>query len=507
MLQRFIISFITFFIALVLQAQNIAPELAARYDQYREFAPGLYRVQKNGLVGVVEAGGTIIIPVDYNQVWRLNDEGYCRVLKAGKVGVYHLSGRVIIPAEYDQVWPFDQGRAKVMRQGVMGYYNTRGEVLVPCVYQQIWSFDNGRARVQKEGLVGYIDTLGYELIPTVYQQIWHFEDGRARVLKNNKVGFIDEHGGEVIAPVYTHIWSFEEGRAKALLDGQIIWINGNGEQLDLPTPGYDAVSVLRADGEDGLEADQPTEGRTRRLTILGSDIEVTNSEHTSLSVKKRAEERFRSRRFKGHYAGVELGFNTLLNHGGSPALAPPNQYMEVNTGRSTTWALNPLQWSIGLNRKGNFGLITGLGIEWNNYHFAHANTIARESDGSIVEMPITRPLHKNKLVTTHLNMPLLMEYQFPARGHHRALYISAGAIGGLRLGAHTRVVYDDDELPRKQKQKGSYSLQPFRYGAMVRMGYRAINLYSTYYFSTLFKDSKGPELYPVSIGLSVYLDI
>ncbi|MBR8537120.1 WG repeat-containing protein [Carboxylicivirga sediminis] len=515
MLKQFAAILLTLLLtSLSLSAQTITPEVASIYERHWEIESGIYRVMKNGKVGIIKAGGQIIVPCEYNQVWNLDDDGFFRVLKSGKAGVYHISGEIIIPAEYDQVWPFSDELAKVLKQGKLGYFNKQGEQIIPCQYQQIWAFENGKARVLKNGKVGYIDSLGNEIIPCEYQQIWAFEDGKARVLKNGKVGYIDTTGNEIIPPIYTHIWAYEDGKAKALLDGQMIWIDEMGHPLDLPAPENDysrsnsQSSVTERNEKEIIVEDE--DGNKTHIKVLGSDIVINEKgKNTYIEIGGRNRDKYREyhRRFKGHYTGVEFGFNNYVTYSGSTNLPADDSFMELNSGRSNSFAINALQWSIGLDRRGNIGLVTGLGIEWNNYHFSNPIILTKDANGNISFEDAARPLDKNKLVTTHLNVPLLMEFQIPTNHRRQPFYISAGGIGGMRINSYNRIVYDDSEDPHKQKKKGAYNLQKFRYGGMVRIGYRAINLYGTYYFSTLFEENKGPELYPVSVGLSIYLDI
>ncbi|MCU4156011.1 WG repeat-containing protein [Carboxylicivirga sp. A043] len=494
-------------------SQTIEPEIASLYERHWEIKPGIYRVLKDGKVGIVQASGEIIVPCEYNQVWNLDDNGFFRVLKSGKAGVFHISGQIIIPAEYDQVWPFNNGLAKVLKQGKLGYFNKQGHQVVPCEYQQIWAFDNGRARVLRAGKIGYIDESGNEIIPCEYQQIWSFENGKARILKDGKVGYIDYMGNEIIPPMYTHIWAFDEGKAKVLLEGQMVWIDESGQPLDLPVPQNDYVepssTKVTTKGKDEKEVlIEDENGNKTHIRILGGDIVVNergNDTYIEIGGEKRDRYRYRNHRFKGHYTGVEFAFNNYLNYNNETVSA--SDFMALDAGKSNSWAINAIQWSIGLDRRGNIGLVTGLGIEWNNYHFSNPILLTKDADGNITYEDATRPLDKNKLVTTHLNMPLLMEFQVPTNRYGNTFYFSAGAIGGMRINSYNRIVYDDNDNPHKQKKKGSYNVQQFRYGAMVRMGYRAINLFGTYYFSTLFEENKGPELYPVSVGLSIYLDI
>jgi len=93
----------------------------------------------------------------------------------------------------------------------------------------------------------------------------------------------------------------------------------------------------------------------------------------------------------------------------------------------------------------------------------------------------------------------MLEFQIPVNGRDKKLYFSGGVIGGLKVGSHTKVKIDGS----KSKDRGDFNINPFRYGATARFGYKGINLFGTYYFSTFFKDGRGPEMYPFTIGIGL----
>ena len=80
------------------------------------------------------------------------------------------------------------------------------------------------------------------------------------------------------------------------------------------------------------------------------------------------------------------------------------------------------------------------------------------------------------------------------------MYVAAGVIGGVKLGAHTKYKYSENGSKYKQKDRGDYYLRPFRYAVTGRIGYKLIKLYMNYYPVSLFLDDRGPELYPVAMG-------
>ena len=224
----------------------------------------------------------------------------------------------------------------------------------------------------------------------------------------------------------------------------------------------------------------------------GSDIKLNN-----LDEKEYESWTGRPARFKGHWAAVEMGINSFANVD-YKAFTP--NFMDLNQNKSFEVGINVVRYSIGLQKvKRNIGLVTGLGLTYNDYRFSNPYTI--ENDNGMVK-PIVldkNGLSKSKLSTSYLTIPLMLEFQIPVDGHDKRLYFSGGVIGGLKVGSHTKVKMDG----HKSKSRDDFNINPFRYGATARLGYKGINLFGTYYFSTFFKDARGPEMFPFTIGIGL----
>ncbi|MBN2813473.1 MAG: hypothetical protein JXQ80_05310, partial [Bacteroidales bacterium] len=79
-------------------------------------------------------------------------------------------------------------------------------------------------------------------------------------------------------------------------------------------------------------------------------------------------------RFRGHWAGMEWGINNFLDDDFSISREGDNQFLDLNTGRSWAVNLNFAQYSIGFGTS-HVGMVTGLGLEFNNYFFDHDYSI------------------------------------------------------------------------------------------------------------------------------------
>jgi hypothetical protein len=208
--------------------------------------------------------------------------------------------------------------------------------------------------------------------------------------------------------------------------------------------------------------------------------------------------------FKGHWAGVDLGLNNFFSQPFDASLPQDARFMDLNTGKSVVVGLHLFQQSIGLQKNNNtVGLVTGLGLTFNNYRLDSEYILRRDEDGNTSYDITDRDVKKNKLTTTFLTVPLLLEAQIPSGKDAKRLFISGGLYTGFKLRSHTKVVYYDDAGKEKEKSRADLNVNSFKYGATVRVGYRFVKLFATCDLSQMFQKDQGPELYPWSVGLTL----
>ena len=205
-------------------------------DNVNVFSKGLKWMNKDGMIGVVDANGKEIIPCKYGDVWcadwsYLYDfrEGFAAVVdKNWKWGFVNTRGEEVIPCKYDGLFSFHEGYAAVEKDGKWGFVNTKGEEVVSCKYEEgfAWNyyFSEGFAGVKKDEKWGAINTKGEEVIPFKYDDVFHFSNGYAEVYKNNKFGLINTKGEEVVPCKYDGIHTFSNGVALVYLgSNRYIW--------------------------------------------------------------------------------------------------------------------------------------------------------------------------------------------------------------------------------------------------------------------------------------------
>lgn len=207
--------------------------------------------------------------------------------------------------------------------------------------------------------------------------------------------------------------------------------------------------------------------------------------------------------FSGHWAGLDFGLNTLLDRN------LENNYpvfLEHDIIRSNSLYVNFMQQSIGLQQTRNtIGLVTGLGVQFKSYRLNKNTTIEQLPDGRIEEKSLFFDINqKSKFSAVYLLAPLLLEFQVPVSHYANRFFIAGGMVAAYRLSSHTKIKYNADRNKEKLKTPGNYSLQNFRYGLMMRMGYRQFQVFVNYDLVPLFQeDARVQDVYPFTFGITL----
>ena len=264
-----------------------------------------------------------------------------------------------------------------------------------------------------------------------------------------------------------------------------------GDEVFSIVENQDAVRIRL--GDNGLTILESLEGGSKIMWEKYDDDPETFQEDDKEDQRRRSRNRF-----KGNWAGIEFGFNGYFTEDFSSVMPDDIYYMTLHSGKSNSFSINCVQQSLGFTR--HFGLVTGLGFEWNNYRFDGNNNIEKDENGNIIELDPGVTLKKSRFKTLYLNIPLLLEVKIPADNNH--FNVAAGLTGGVKLWSESKMVTDDD---RKLQSNSDFSLSVLRWGTTARIGFGNFQLFGTYYFTPLFKPGKGPggyDLYPVEIGFA-----
>jgi hypothetical protein len=199
----------------------------------------------------------------------------------------------------------------------------------------------------------------------------------------------------------------------------------------------------------------------------------------------------RSRRFNPHWSGLGMGIAYLTG--------PDSRNIPLKSIHSFDFNFHLLEVAVPITPRYRWAFVTGFGLRWQRYHLK-GNRHFEESDDytHLVEVQGVR-YKKSRLGSTSYSIPLLLEWQEPSGSR---LFFSFGAIGTVTPWSSSKIVYYD-EYGRKRHQTiaKEMTLRPLNIDLFAQIGLHHWSIFARYTPLSLFRPHKGPELYPLSIGM------
>lgn len=217
-----------------------------------------------------------------------------------------------------------------------------------------------------------------------------------------------------------------------------------------------------------------------------------------------------------HHFEFDIGMNNYLDEGGNFPGHNNEQY-----------AVRPWgSWFVGINSNfrshitGPLALQWGGGISWYNFKFEDARTRLEKTPDALNFVRETSQdisADKSKLTASYINLNLvpMLDFRYKTRmeineqgsrkrvRHYnaKAFRIGLGGYAGYRIDSHAKYKYNHSGTQR-EKDRDSFYLNNFRYGARLQVGFRGIDLFANYDLNNLFSSSKAAELHSISFGLT-----
>jgi hypothetical protein len=200
-----------------------------------------------------------------------------------------------------------------------------------------------------------------------------------------------------------------------------------------------------------------------------------------------------------YWSGIGINTNGFLNAAGKIASGTDSYFLQLDHARSIGFNLNFAQKRFPIIRE-YVGLTTGLGLQWNRYALKNNVNVVYSSDSIYGTENTDVNFKKNFLRSTYLQVPLLLEIS-TNREPSKAWHISAGVIGGIRIGSSWKTKWENEGKTNKNNEKSNYHFQPFQALATVMLGYDNWNIYVNYGLTEIFEKGKGPQFSPVTAGV------
>jgi hypothetical protein len=293
---------------------------------------------------------------------------------------------------------------------------------------------------------------------------------------------------------------------------------------------YKSTGSATGEGRDGWED-------TTRVNVGGIDIEVIEGDSVKVRVGNKEiivdedghvkYKRRYKKKFNGHWAGFDLGFNGYVNDNYTMDFPKEIEYMDLRMEKSVIVNINFFEQNFAFTRNQKFGATTGLGISLPNYRFRRSTHLKSDSSYLIGYLADGISVRKSKLSMFYLTIPVLFEYQTNSWHKKNSFHIGGGIIMAARIWSWTKIYYNelnkDFVLTRYNSETGVYEpelaatspgrskvhngddwfLRPVKFEATLRIGWGFINLWATFSINSMFRENKGPEVYPWSAGITL----
>lgn len=148
--------------------------------------------------------------------------------------------------------------------------------------------------------------------------------------------------------------------------------------------------------------------------------------------------------------------------------------------------------------EGNSSFGIGLGIS--NHNMYSNSRIDNIKADTIVFTPIAESYKRSKINLTYLDIPFELKLRFK-----NDMKLGVGFKIGYLISSKEKYVGDTPEQATRVtiKTKTIGKTEPYSYGFTLRVGYKSVNLFGFYQISQIFNKGRGPELYPISVGITL----
>jgi len=171
----------------------------------------------------------------------------------------------------------------------------------------------------------------------------------------------------------------------------------------------------------------------------------------------------------------------------------------INQGANVFLMYNHLMGEKGISMAG------GLGLSSENLYLKDAYVPNVKADSiSFVDTPAGVKAKRSKLNVTYLDIPIEIRYVTKNK-----MRFTLGMKFGFAIDSKTKYVGDEFNdageetgAGTKVKYKDVNQLESTRFGVQARIGYKWVHAYAYYSLNKVFKADKGPQMYPISVGVT-----
>ncbi len=276
--------------------------------------------------------------------------------------------------------------------------------------------------------------------------------------------------------------------------GDIIY-KGNPVDRNVNITGAGSVRESKSGNGDETASSDTTKIKLggKNYMIIGEDKDDHNDKISKKDSTKNYNEKFE------HWAGFEIGVNGLMDYKNNINLPASAIFLELDYAKSLQLGLNLFEKDFHIY-KNYVNIVTGFGFDFNHYAFQN-NITLNGNTAYLSAFKDSIDYKKNKLNVTYIKIPLMLEFN-TSKNPNKNFHIGVGAEFAYRINAVTKQKYEINNKSYKIKNHDDYNLEPFRYSAVARIGFKDVTIFANYGLNRLFKKDKGPQVYPFTVGVT-----
>jgi hypothetical protein len=257
------------------------------------------------------------------------------------------------------------------------------------------------------------------------------------------------------------------------------------------------------------ETEKPDTIRVGGMIIInkkGSTAGTKDDDNESTTIKYSPSNK-KGRRLTTSWLNFDLGFSNYqdnTNYSSAAAMdyaraIRPNEEaftksdLRLETGKSVNFNLWIVKQRYGLTRDNKLNAKWGLMLELNNYRYETDNSYNGQSKPFMFRDSIS--FSKNKLAMDYVTVPLMIGFNskpFKKNG----FAVSVGVSAGYLYSSRSKQV---SSVRGKQKNKGNFDFEPWKFQYIGEIGLSAVKLYGSYCPQSMY--IRGLEVTPYNIGL------
>jgi hypothetical protein len=268
---------------------------------------------------------------------------------------------------------------------------------------------------------------------------------------------------------------------------KIVHIQDSTGQVRVKVLSEDSVPYNKV--YEGVFSDGKTYEKYTVVEEIGLDIPILNK---MINKKKK-----KSYEMEPHWAGIGWGFANVAD-----ANFNINDIdgLSLKSQSSSEFYLNLFEKIMPV--VGNcFGVTTGLGMGWHNYHLAGSKHLYDNKGVTVIE-ETNYKYDFNRLRTFQFTVPLLLEWQPTFQNDHKT-YVSVGAIGCINTYSSYKEEYIGSDGGKIKTATKGMNVIPVSVDFMAQIGHGSFGLYAKYSPFSIFEGGKGPNVRGVSLGATL----